>query len=262
MPGGPRLSPPVGSVRGVSTTEPPGTLLERVRKLLAKAEGDGVTEAEAEAFTEKAATLMARYGIDRALLAAARPDTDRPANRIIDVPNPWADVRAHLLAGLVTAMRCQCVLLPVASGKRIHVFGYDSDLERAEMLYTSLLIQMAHGLARTSVPATARSARAWRRSWLLGYTSAVVARVQTAEQRAASDAGAAQDGDGPSMALVLADRSLVVRQQYAQAYPNTRKLRVTYTGSGYGSGFTEGQRADIGAKRLGARRALPRGQVS
>ena len=189
MPGGPRLSPPVGSVRGVSTTEPPGTLLERVRKLLAKAEGDGVTEAEAEAFTEKAAALMARYGIDRALLAAARPDTDRPANRIIDVPNPWADVRAHLLAGLVTAMRCQCVLLPVASGKRIHVFGYDSDLERAEMLYTSLLIQMAHGLARTSVPATARSARAWRRSWLLGYTSAVVARVQTAEQRAASDAG-------------------------------------------------------------------------
>ena len=184
----------MGSVRGVSTTEPPSTLLERVRKLLAKAEGDGVTEAEAEAFTEKAAALMARYGIDRALLAAARPDTDRPANRIIDVPNPWADVRAHLLAGLFTAMRCQCVLLPVATGKRIHVFGYDSDLERAEMLYTSLLVQMAHGLARTSVPATARSARAWRRSWLLGYTSAVVARVQTAEQRAASDAGAARDG--------------------------------------------------------------------
>jgi Protein of unknown function (DUF2786) len=259
VPGGPGLSSRMGSVRGVNTAEPSGTLLERVRKLLAMAEGDGVTVAEAEAFTEKAADLMARYGIDRALLAAARPDTDRPANRIIDVPNPWADVRAHLLAGLVSAMRCQCVLLPVASGKRIHVFGYDSDLERAEMLYTSLLIQMAHGLARTSVPATARSVRAWRRSWLLGYTSAVVARVQTAEQRAASDAGAARDGDGPSTAVVLADRSLVVRQQYAQAYPNTRKLRVTYTGSGYGSGFAEGQRADIGAKRLHARRALPGG---
>ena len=59
-------------------SEPHGTLLERVRKLLAMAEGDGVTQAEAEAFTEKAAGLMARYGIDRALLAAARPDTDRP----------------------------------------------------------------------------------------------------------------------------------------------------------------------------------------
>jgi single-stranded DNA-binding protein len=45
-------------------------LLERVRKLLAKAEAEGITAAEAEALTAKAAELMARYGIDRALLAA------------------------------------------------------------------------------------------------------------------------------------------------------------------------------------------------
>ena len=152
------------------TSEPSGTLLERVRKLLAKAEAEGVTPAEAEALTAKAAELMARYGIDRALLAAARPETDRPANRIIDVPNPWAQVRAHLLAGLVTAMRCRCVLLPAAGGKRVHVFGYASDLERAEMLYTSLLVQMAHGLAAAQVPAAAHSARrhsrwAWPCRW-------------------------------------------------------------------------------------------------
>lgn len=54
-------------------------LLQRVRKLLAKAEADGATPAEAEAFTVKAAELMARYGIDRALLAAAkRKPTGRP----------------------------------------------------------------------------------------------------------------------------------------------------------------------------------------
>ena len=242
----------------MNTAELSGTLLERVRKLLAKAEGDGVTPAEAEALTAKAAELMAKYGIDRALLAVARPDTDRPDNRLIDVPNPWADVRAHLLAGLVTAMRCQCVLLPARSGKRVHVFGYQSDLERAEILYTSLLVQMAHGLAAAVVPPTARSTRAWRRSWLLGYTSAVIARVQTAEQRAASDARDPRDGTGPSTAVVLADRSLVVRRHCEEAYPNTRKLRMTYSGSGYGSGYEEGQRADIGAKRLHARRVLPR----
>ena len=53
-------------------------LLERVRKLLAKAEAGGVTPAEAEALTAKAAELMARYGIDRALLASRRPETDQP----------------------------------------------------------------------------------------------------------------------------------------------------------------------------------------
>jgi hypothetical protein len=243
------------------TSEPSGTLLERVRKLLAKAEDDGVTPAEAEALTAKAAELMARYGIDRALLAAARPETDRPANRIIDVPNPWAQVRAHLLAGLVTAMRCQCVLLPAAAGKRVHVFGYTSDLERAEMLYTSLLVQMAHGLAVAEVPATAHSARAWRRSWLLGYASAVIARVRAAEERAASDAGdAGREDGGPSTAVVLADRSLVVRRHCEDAYPNTRTMRITYSGSGYRTGYAEGERADIGGPRLkrGSARALTR----
>jgi hypothetical protein len=240
----------MGSVRRVSSAEPSGTLLERVRKLLIKAEANGVSPAEAEALTEKAAALMAKYGIDRALLAAARPGTDRPGNRLIDVPNPWADVRAHLLAGVVTAMRCQCVLLPATGGKRVHVFGYQSDLERAEMLYTSLLVQMAHGLAATAVPAAARSVRAWRRSWLLGYTSAVITRVRAAEERAASDADSARHGQGPATELVLADRSLVVRRHCEEAYPVTRKLRITYSGNGYRSGYAEGERADIGGKRL------------
>src|SRR5215469_16560462 len=159
----------------VLLTDAPDRLLDRVRKLLAQAEDDAVTPAEAEAFTAKAAELMARYGIDRALLAAARPDTDRPDSRVIDVPNPWSQVKAHLLGGLATAIRCACVLLPRSGGgTRVHVFGYASDLERAEILYTSLLVQMAHGLAATVVPASARSVRAYRRSWLLGYTSAVI----------------------------------------------------------------------------------------
>jgi len=54
-------------------TEAPDRLLDRVRKLLTKAEDDGVTQAEAQALTAKAAQLMAKYGIDRALLAADRP---------------------------------------------------------------------------------------------------------------------------------------------------------------------------------------------
>ena len=56
-------------------------LLERVRKLLAKAEAEGVTSAEAEALTAKAAELIARHGIDRALLAADRPRPTSPPAR-------------------------------------------------------------------------------------------------------------------------------------------------------------------------------------
>src|ERR1700761_7745706 len=229
--------------------EPPSALLDRVRKLLAKAEAEGVTPPEAEALTAKAAELMARYGINRARLAATRPDTDRPSSRIIDIDNPWAQVRAHLLAGLAGAMRCQCVLLSTTRpGARIHVFGYASDLERADILYTSLLLQMARGLATAAVPAGVRSPRAWRRSWLLGFVTAVITRVRSAEERAA--ASAQDDGpDGAGTGAVLADRSLVIRRQVAQAYPITRKSRITYSGRGYSDGYAQGQRADIGNTR-------------
>jgi hypothetical protein len=240
-------------------SDPPSALLDRVRKLLAKAEDEGVTPPEAEALTAKAAELMARYGIDRARLAASRPETDRPGSRIIDIDNPWAQVRAHLLAGLAAAMRCQCVLLGTARpGARIHVFGYDSDLERTDILYTSLLLQMARGLAAAAVPAGVRSPRAWRRSWLLGFVSAVVARVKAAEDRAASSAEGEKQ-TGPSTALVLADRAVVIRRQLEQAYPVTRRTRITYTGRGYSDGYAQGQRADIGHARLKSAQALTRG---
>src|SRR5215471_6528686 len=150
----------VGEQEEEPVSEAPDALLDRVRKLLVKAEADGVTQAEAQALTAKAAELMAKYGIDRALLAARRPETDGPADRVIDIGNPWARVQAHLLCGLAAALRCQCVIL-------------------------------------------AQSARAWRRSWLLGFATAVVARVRAAEQGAAERAAAAPAGDGRSAALVL-----------------------------------------------------------
>jgi Protein of unknown function (DUF2786) len=244
-------------------TDAPDVLLARVRKLLVKAEATGVTPAEAQALTAKAAELMAKYGIDRALLAAERPETDRPADRLIDIANPWARVQAHLLCGLASALRCQCVILPSnGPGTRIHMFGYSSDIERADVLYTSLLIQMWQGLAATPLPARAGSPRAWRRSWLLGFATAVVARVRAAEEGAVRRAADQGVGAGSRTALVLADRTEVIGRTMRHAYPVTRTSRVTYTGNGYGTGYSQGQRADIGASRLrtGPGRALTGGR--
>ena len=66
--------------------------------------------------------------------------------------------------------------------------------------------------------------------------------------------------DRAGAALVLADRSLIIRRQVEDAYPVTRKTRVTYSGSGYRDGYTQGQRADIGTTRVpgGRGRSLTR----
>jgi hypothetical protein len=240
-------------------------LLDRVRKLLAKAEAEGCSPAEAEALTAKATELMARYGIDRALLGALHPETDKPADRVFTLVNPWGDVKRHLLAGLAMALRCQCVQTRSEQGARLHVFGYTSDLERADILFTSLLVQMVRALASQPVPGAGGEARAWRRSWMLGFCTAVVTRVRAAEDAAvaaASGSGSSPGSaaNGQSAALVLADRSLVVRRQVAAAYPRLRKTRVTYSGSGYGDGYREGQKADIGSTKVrsSSSRALAR----
>jgi Protein of unknown function (DUF2786) len=240
-------------------TTAPQNMLDKVRKLLAKAEAEGCTPAEAEALTAKAAELMARYGIDRARLGALHPGSDKPADRIFDIPNPWAQVHAHLLAGLAGAMGCQCILLTSKTGgHRVHVFGYASDLERADVLYTSLLLQM-HSAARhdqlrwAAVPKERRgSRRAWNRSYLLGFVTAVIGRVRDAEARARATAKTEDAASGgPSTELVLADRAVVIRRSVQEAYPVTRRTRITYSGGGYGDGYAKGQQANIGGTGLG-----------
>ena len=187
----------------------PDALLARVRKLLVKAEADGVTPAEAQALTAKAAELMAKYGIDRALLAAARPETDRPEDRVMDIGNPWARVQAHLLCGLAAALRCQCVILPrTGPGSRIHVFGFASDIERTDVLYTSLLLQMWQGLSTAEAAGLVAE--------YPGLAAELAARFRDRRGgpgprgRAASGTARRTDapvGTGPSAALVLADRA-------------------------------------------------------
>lgn len=239
---------------GTSASETAAALLDKVRKLLVKAEADGVTAAEAQALTGKAAELMAKYGIDRALLGKIQPGSDTPGDRKIDIDNPWARVQAHLLCGVAAAYRCQAVLLPRSGpGTRIHLFGFKSDLERTDVLYTSLLLQMWQGLNQAQVPGWSRSPRAWRRSWLLGFISAAVARVREAEKSATSRATAPAAAEGQTLTLVLADRRQVITRNIAQAYPVTRKTQMTYSGSGYGAGYTKGQEADLGGGRVSGR---------
>ena len=94
---------------------------------------------------------------------------------------------------------------------------------------------------------------------MLGYCSAVVARIRAAEEAAVASAAPGADtgaaAGGQSAALVLADRSLTVRLQVTAAYPRLKKKRVTYSGSGYGAGYREGQKADIGGAKLRSRPA-------
>ncbi|ATM24857.1 hypothetical protein SMD44_p20074 (plasmid) [Streptomyces alboflavus] len=227
--------------------------LATIRAILAKAEATGFAE-EAEALTAKAAQLMAKYGIEEAMLNDGRADRDAPTERKITISNPWAMERVRLIHRTARAMNCELIHLGrIGDGpsRQVHVFGYESDIERAELLYASLLLQMEGSLYRQVVP-FGESLRAWRRSWLLGYVNRVGDRVQEAERRARGEAGNETSASGRSAALVLADRRALVERSFRTAYPRTRAGgRTTTRGSGYGDGWAAGGRADIGGRRIG-----------
>jgi hypothetical protein len=228
------------------------TMLEKVRKLLAKAEDPACPVAEAAALNDKAAELIAKYGVDRALLAAASPEVDPVGDRVVAVHPPYALDKAGLLAAVANALRCRSVRRKQWSGGAyaytMHLFGCESDLERAELLYTSLLVQASFGLAAVQVPRW-EAVAAFRRSWLAGFTEAVGRRLREAERRATATVDASRSG--PSMDLVLADRSDRVARRVAEVYP---RLGVSQprrlVGSGAEQGFAAGQRADLGGQRL------------
>lgn len=236
---------------------PTDAVLDKVRKILAKAEDPAATPEEAETYTAKAAELIAAYGIDAAVLAESRPGSDVVGDRVVVLDAPYALDKAGLLSGVATAMRCRAVqrtrYVDGAKQLSLHLFGYRSDLARAEILYTSLLLQAASQL-RSAVPLPGESVAAYRRSWLAGFTTAVVRRLREAERRA--EAAARPDhpaAEGRSVSLVLADRSVAVRRAVESEYPYLSKAQARQlSGSGGRSGYLAGQRADLGGTRVGA----------
>jgi hypothetical protein len=242
--------PPLGPSRDDSDL-----VLPKVRKLLAKAADPAATAEESETYNAKASELIAAYGIDRAMLAAGEPDTDVVGDRVVVLDAPYARDKATLLAGIAAQMRCRTVLRTrYAGGAKelsVHLFGYDSDLLRTDLLFTSLLLQASRGMVRARPPRQ-ETVAAFRRSWLTGFTQAVVQRLAAAEAAAAAGAERAQDGrDGPSVALVLADRTDVVERALAERYPRLQQgRRRSLSGSGMADGWHAGQRADLGGTRL------------
>ncbi|MFE0177644.1 DUF2786 domain-containing protein [Streptomyces sp. NPDC059002] len=241
----------------MSTTQNTATAnpkLATIRALLAKAEDPSTPEAEAELARKRAFEMMAKYGVEQAMLNDGNPTSDASADRQIVLDNPWAMERVRLINRIARALGCQLIHLGRDGGgpaRRVHIFGYESDLQRVELLYTSLLLQMNSGLAAQYVPVSS-GARAWRRSWLLGFIDRVGRRIEEAERGAQEEARSETSATGRSTALVLADRKAVVERSYRDAYPRARKGgSTTMTGNGFGAGWTAGGRADIGGRRIG-----------
>lgn len=244
------------------TTPNKAALLDKVRAMLALAESEREMghEATADAHTATAMRWMAKYGIDKALAEAKANTRAKPGDKKFRIQAPYADCKRMLLAVVGGAFGCQAVVLSTrGADETLHMFGFDTDLEQVEMLYTSLLLQMASALERHHIPGfiTGRALMAERRSFMLGFASGVKPRLEDAYSQAVAEA---DDTGTKGKELVLASREVDIRAAVKDAYPRTRSMRVTYRGRSYGDGKEAGERANIHDRAgVGAGgRALPR----
>ena len=229
-------------------------ILDKVRKLLAKAEDPACTPAEAEAFTAKAAELIAKYGVDAALLAETDPERDPVGDRVVDVPAPYATEKCTLLSEVATELRCRAVrrLRRGSAGKEfsMHLFGHAADLERVEVLFTSLLVQAMPRPGRSADPGS-RPCR--------GLPAVVADRIcpgRSASDCATAEHRAAQAGcprRPPPVGGAGARRpDCRSRSQGGRGLPEV-ELRSAAPAGGWrhaGRLHTAGQQADLGGVRL------------
>jgi hypothetical protein len=229
--------------------------LRRIRGLLAKAESSGFPD-EAEALTAKAQELMARHSLDLALLEAPGPDGDRPAagsvgTRRVHVDEPYVRAKTQLLGAVADANGVRLVWyqgLGIAT-----LVGAPADLDTVELLFTSLLLQVAQALASAEAHAGGRQAsRAFRRAFLLGYAHRVGERLLAARERVTAQAAAERGAD---LLPVLRARQDAVDATFDELFPRVRasRTRASVDGGGWFAGRAAADRADVGPRRPSVR---------
>lgn len=230
--------------------------VRRVRAILKQAESAAKlgNQAEADTFTEKAVQLMAKYGVDQALLAATGEVKDEIINKRFLITSNFAMDKRVLLSRIVTALGARTVIFSnhrqgTYQGKDYvcHVFAFESDMKRIEFLFGLLCEQMIIGAAAARIP-YGENKRSYRKSWMAGFSMAIYHRLERVEVQAVADAGVGTD-------LVLFDRRTAVEKAYNTAYPKLGKpIARKIGGSGMNDGYVAGQRVSMGDNQIGGSR--------
>lgn len=245
--------------------------LEKVRALLNTAESlsqQGNTEA-AESYRERAIAMMTSHGIDEMMLAATEKRREEIVKVRIDIPDPYSKDKGILLHQVAKGLGCKSIRITGVKDKHCYVIGFEGDVERVEMLYTSLLLQAFGELAKIrpedviphystpfyySKAEKGRARTTYNKAWLSGFAQTVGTRLWEATQRARQQY---ETDHSTSTALVVASRESQVEAFYEGAFTNVRRggRRQLNSWQGYGHGEKAGQRANIGTTTVGGKRA-------
>ncbi len=231
------------------------TLIARVRKLMDKAAATSNSH-EADAFSRKAAELIARHRIDPEALVEVRGD-ELAVREISLGRGAYVRARLALLMAVADAHDSRVVFASTPTGTIAYVAGHVSDLDLVEVMYTSLHAQAAAQMAleRRATPAATQR---HRRSFLFGYADRVAKSFD--EVRAAAQAGSSTpvpvDATGRSLARL--ERVERVEKFLGRRFGRVRTARSSAGAElgGWNAGSAAAAQADLGRQRVAGRRSL------
>ncbi|SDP39655.1 Protein of unknown function [Nakamurella panacisegetis] len=262
--------------------------LTKIAALLRKAETTD-NEHEADAFLQAAQRLATLSSVDLAVARAhstAKEARAVPTQRTITIGEAGKRglrtfVQLFLEIGRANNLTCDIA----RDSTRVYAYGFDTDIDTVEALYTSLVIQMvrasdeyikskrytAEKVGRwievpTTGPLRRRPQYEWqekpvhattaRVNFQQAFASRIGARLQEATRTAREQAVADDTGGATGVAVVLRAREVELRDHYKA----TSTARGHWRGTSANSGYSElaskaGDRAGRTA-RLGAERAI------
>jgi hypothetical protein len=233
-------------------------LLVRVRKLLDKAEGTSNAH-EADAFSRKAAQIIAAHRIDPARLVDIDVSDDLRVREFELGRGAYVRARLSLLHAITEVHDVRVVFQSRPNGTVAMAAGYRSDLDVVEVLYNSLHQQAASQMAgeRRGTPAATQR---FRRSFLFGFAEKISQTLKDS-QKAAAESSSAVDDSGRH-ALAVLDRNARIEDFAATAFGRVRTARAPSAAQagGWEAGSVAASQADVGRSRLSGRRGLGRGK--
>jgi hypothetical protein len=222
------------------------TRVEKVAKLLAKAERAGTPE-EAETFFAKAQELMSKWAIDEASVRAAQGGYTRGdvIERRIKLNTTYAKVDASLMATVAKHNDCRVLIGSYSPGYGIHayLYGFEADVARVEMIWTSLLIQVARQQKSADDLTWERDKRKVRQSFRYGFCNGIDSKLKAARATAMVDVE-------PSLLPVLVAKKDLVEKHVDEIAAPSRSRGVTVNSAAAAAGRSAGLNADVNQTRV------------
>ncbi|WP_395159139.1 DUF2786 domain-containing protein [Ilumatobacter sp.] len=240
------------------TYDPTADLLVRVRKLLDKAEGTSNAH-EADAFSRKAAQIIATHRIDPARLVEIDLSDELRVREFELGRGAYVRARLSLLQSVAEVHDVRVVFESRPDGTVAMAAGFRSDLDVVEVLYNSLHQQAASQMARERRGTPAATQR-FRRSFLFGFAEKIRQTLRDSQAVAAGSVRAVDDSGRRELAVL--SRNARIDDFAGTAFGRVRTARAPSAAQagGWDAGSVAASRADVGRSRLSGRRSIGRGK--